>query len=249
MINVNTVYQTVLYILNKEQRGYMTPAEFSSLATQVQLEIFDKYFEDLNIFLRQRQNSNEYANRVKTVEEKISIFERQADITNFDLTQLTRFYKLGSVTYKRSAANPYGPEYPATLEEVTQAEFDLLNKSPLTRPSASFPVFTLRNNTILTTPGITEITVNYIEKPKDVIWGYSIGTNNVYVYDGSSSATPPYYPGNSQTPVSENFGISDIDQTEVILKILQYAGIIIRDPQIIQTAGALAQQEEVAEKT
>ena len=47
-INVNDVYQTVLFILNKEQRGSMTPQEFSSIATQVQLEIFDKYFEDLN---------------------------------------------------------------------------------------------------------------------------------------------------------------------------------------------------------
>ena len=42
-INVNTVYQTVLLILNKEQRGYMTPTEFNSIGTQVQLEIFEKY--------------------------------------------------------------------------------------------------------------------------------------------------------------------------------------------------------------
>jgi len=47
-INVNTVYQTVLSILNKEQRGYMTPDEFNKVGTQVQLEIFEKYFEDLN---------------------------------------------------------------------------------------------------------------------------------------------------------------------------------------------------------
>ena len=45
-INVNTVYQTVLLILNKEQRGYITPTEFNSLGTQVQLEIFEKYFEE-----------------------------------------------------------------------------------------------------------------------------------------------------------------------------------------------------------
>ena len=45
-INVNTVYQTVLNILNKEQRGYMTPAEFDNIATQVQLQVFEKYFED-----------------------------------------------------------------------------------------------------------------------------------------------------------------------------------------------------------
>ena len=164
MINVNTVYQTVLFILNKEQRGYMTPAEFSSIATQVQLEIFDKYFEDLNLFLRQQTNESEYANRVKTVEEKISIFEEQQTLeTPYDLTTLVpNFYKLGSVTYVRSALNPFGPDYAITLEEVTQHEFNLINRSPLTRPSDTFPIFTLRNNRLQISPPITEVTINYI---------------------------------------------------------------------------------------
>ena len=39
-INVDTVYKTVLLILNKEQRGYMTPPEFNRIGTQVQLDIF-----------------------------------------------------------------------------------------------------------------------------------------------------------------------------------------------------------------
>ena len=29
MVSVDTVYQTVLAILNKENRGYMTPQEFN----------------------------------------------------------------------------------------------------------------------------------------------------------------------------------------------------------------------------
>jgi hypothetical protein len=47
-ISVDTVYKTVLLILNKEQRGYMTPDEFNKTATQVQLETFENYFESLN---------------------------------------------------------------------------------------------------------------------------------------------------------------------------------------------------------
>ena len=39
-ISVDSVYKTVLLILNKEQRGYLTPDEFSKIGTQVQLEIF-----------------------------------------------------------------------------------------------------------------------------------------------------------------------------------------------------------------
>jgi hypothetical protein len=252
MINVNTVYQTVLFILNKEQRGYMTPAEFNSLATQVQLEIFDKYFEDLNVFLRQQTNDSEYANRVKTVEEKISIFEEQQTLeTPYDLNTLTPgFYKLGSVTYVRSSLNPFGPNYATTLEEVTQHEFNLINKSPLTRPSDTFPIFTLRNNQLKISPSITELTINYVRKPKNVRWGYTTGSLGQYLYD-ETVYNPPTYPSATDptTAGSTQFELSDIDQTDIILKILQYAGVIIRDPQIVQTATTLQQQDEVAEKT
>jgi hypothetical protein len=51
-ISVDTVYKTVLLILNKEQRGYMTPDEFNKIGSQVQREIFEAYFEDLNQQLR-----------------------------------------------------------------------------------------------------------------------------------------------------------------------------------------------------
>ena len=37
-IDINTVYKTVLLILNKEERGYVTPDEFNKIANQVQLE-------------------------------------------------------------------------------------------------------------------------------------------------------------------------------------------------------------------
>jgi hypothetical protein len=73
-INVDTVYKTVLLILNKEQRGYMTPDEFNKTATQVQLEIFETYFDDLNQQLRVPDNDSEYADRQKSLQEKLSVF-------------------------------------------------------------------------------------------------------------------------------------------------------------------------------
>ena len=62
-INVNTVYQTVLLILNKEQRGYITPDEFNKTATQVQLDIFEQYFDDLNQQLRVPQADVDYSGK------------------------------------------------------------------------------------------------------------------------------------------------------------------------------------------
>ena len=74
-INVNTVYKTVLLILNKEERGYVTPDEFNKIATQVQLEIFEQYGEDLNQQLRVPQTDTDYADRVAAIDEHLSIFK------------------------------------------------------------------------------------------------------------------------------------------------------------------------------
>ena len=75
-INVDLVYKTVLLILNQQQRGYITPDEFSKVGNQVQLGIFEKYMSDLNQQLRIPENDSEYANRVKNIDEKIDIFKR-----------------------------------------------------------------------------------------------------------------------------------------------------------------------------
>ena len=47
-VSVDTVYQRVLAIANKEQRGYITPQEFNLFANQAQMEIFEQYFYDRN---------------------------------------------------------------------------------------------------------------------------------------------------------------------------------------------------------
>ena len=80
-VSVNTVYQTVLYILNKEQRGYVTPAEFNSLAVQVQDEIFNSYFPDANQLNRQNQNntqnSTEFFNMFEDISYKVASFVQE----------------------------------------------------------------------------------------------------------------------------------------------------------------------------
>jgi len=44
MININDVYKTVLVVINKENRGYITPEEFNRLSALAQNEIFEGYF-------------------------------------------------------------------------------------------------------------------------------------------------------------------------------------------------------------
>ena len=75
-ISVDTVYQRVLAIANKEQRGYITPQEFNLFANQAQMDIFEQYFYDIGQFDRRNANDTEYSNMVSLLEEKISAFEK-----------------------------------------------------------------------------------------------------------------------------------------------------------------------------
>ena len=234
-INVDTVYKTVLLILNQQQRGYMTPDEFNKVATQVQLNIFEKYADDLNQQYRNPQNDTEYANRVKNIEENLQYFQKYINnasaagaITGtnpftIDLTVVTDLYRLGSVIYKGEELTQY-----AQRNEITQ-----LLLSPLTQPTTNFPIYLYEEGKLYIYPTsiITadDINISYLKTPADVIWGYGIGTLGQFEYNSGAST---------------NFELNISEQSNVITRILAYAGIIINDPTIIQAAMQETQLEE-----
>jgi len=254
-INVNTVYQTVLLILNKEQRGYITPNEFNKLATQVQLEIFEQYFDDLNQQLRVPGYADEYADRVDHIDEKISIFKTYGTANYYDVSPTgpvtpPYFYlpedvhRIGTIMYKGEQA----------IQSTDRRDYLHLYMSKLTRPSLYYPLYIqegqvtpldpIAPNPALCTDCIrvyvypeeinTDVSISYIRKPQNVIWGYEIGPLGQYIWDGSPGAVGPFIPASG----SINFEIDDTDQTEVILRILTYAGVVIQDPAIVQAAAS-----------
>jgi len=75
------------------------------------------------------------------------------------------------------------------------------------------------------------------------VWAYKVGTLGEYIYE--PTIPPPV--GTIPSTGAQDFEISDVDQTELILKILAYAGVVIRDPQIIQAASAAVQQQDQLE--
>jgi len=65
MVRVDSVYQKVLALANKEQRGYITPQEFNLFADLAQTEIFEQYFYDINQFRRVPGNNHEFSDPLK----------------------------------------------------------------------------------------------------------------------------------------------------------------------------------------
>jgi hypothetical protein len=238
-INVNAVYKTVLLILNQQQRGYMTPDEFNKVATQVQLNIFERYEDDLNQMYRVPQNDTEYANRVKNIEDNLQFFQRTGTTTyvgpHFTLVPGTTtyngaavtdtIYRLGSIIYQDAELTQY-----AQRSELMQ-----ILKSPLTQPTKNFPIYLYENNLLYVYPttiinNVGElITFSYLKAPADITWGYGVGTLGQYEYSSG---------------LSTNFELNVSEQSNVIIRVLAYAGVIINDPTIIQVAQGEIQQEE-----
>jgi hypothetical protein len=250
-INVNTVYQTVLSILNKEQRGYMTPDEFNKVGTQVQLEIFERYFEDLNQQARVPQSDLNYADRLENIDEKVAIFKTfgNASYNNTSPTPTNYFtlpttdsygrsvnlYRIGEVTYKNEVL----------IQRLQRNDFYTSEKSKLTKATETFPTYLYENNYLFIKPDSIRdnVQIEYIRKPSNVIWGFDVGTLGQYVWN------PSEYNSSTNTDGSLNFELHESEQPEVILRILQYAGIIIRDPQIVQAAAQQVQMDEINEKS
>ena len=242
-VSVDTVYRTVLLILNKEQRGYMTPDEFNKTATQVQLEIFNEYFDNLNQQIRIPDNDTEYADRVKNLQEKIAIFQTDGtcvfSVDHFDIPTAADFYKLGTVIYNDDKEVQY----------VQPNELLELNLSPITKPSTYWPVYTYKNFNIRVYPttitGNGVISCTYVRKPYNPRWGFttSPATNYQYVYN------PLQYNPSTQPTGSQNFDLHPTEQTNLIIKILLYSGVIIKDPQIVQAAAQQVQAENINSKS
>lgn len=232
MISIDTVYQRVLAILNKEQRGYITPQEFNLKANQAQLEIFEQYFYDLQQFKRMRDNNTEYSNMVKLIDEKISKFKTSGNLTSSGSHWAfpANLHKLGTVIYNN-----------IEVERVDSREILYLNSSPFAAPTSARPVYVENiNNTnedwgvqVYPTTILTGVSATYVRKPAEAIWSYA-NVDNVPLYNANNSI---------------DFEIHDSEETNLVIKILAYSGVIVRELEVTQLAEAKENKTVSQEKS
>lgn len=240
-ISVDTVYQRVLGILNKEQRGYVTPQEFNLFANQAQLDLFEQYFYDINQFGRVAGNSTEYSDMLNVLNEKINIFETVAEPTRTGsfFNEPTDLYRLGSVVYKNTTTNSFGVASTESIEaeRINANEFLYINSSPLTKPKNVRPLFVASTNGIrvygnseITDP--TEVEFQYIKKPSKVEWKYQMVFGEA-LYDSTYSV---------------DFDLHPSEEVELVVKILELSGILTKDLSVYQVMNQEEQETIQQEK-
>jgi len=231
-VNINTVYQKVLAIANKEKRGYLTPQEFNLFADQAQKEIFEQYFYDLNQFKRVSGNTSEYSDMVDYLEDKISFFQDvDSPVTvgangNIEFsTFIYDIYRLTQVNVKYLENS-----LPVIAEQNTQKDMSVYNDTTLAVHSKKRPVYIRKQNDTIQVypfpnidPLIDQVRIQYTRFPKKPNWAYKI-INQKPFYESSDSI---------------NFELHPSDESELVYRILFMAGVAIEKPQLSQAAAAL----------
>jgi len=236
-IEINRVYQKVLAIANKEQRGYITPQEFNLFADKAQMEIFGLYFHQVNNAERKPKNQMLYSDIVEMTEEKLHPFHVDTTV-NVDatgvLTLPSDVHKLISITRANGTI----------LNPVNKTEINYIDNNPLTKPTLKRSVFVREDvNSLTIFPAPTSSTFNvstnvtndspsetfeaegfevsYYKRPATPNWAYIV-INGKALYNASATDL-------------QDFELHSSEEEEVVSRILVSAGIMMKQPDVQQS--------------
>ena len=256
-VSIDKVYQKVLALANKEQRGYITPQEFNLFADHAQMEIFEQYFYDLDQFQRAPGNDITYSDRVTSVENKISYFKRydqnMSSVTSGwgDVYLEDNPGQGGEDVYKLIAVRlRYAPGESLYVAEEVQvgSEQFLYESSPLAKHSKKRPIYWKRAHSgkgisirIYPRPQISDpydssvdgaVVISYVKAPVKPNWSYVV-INDKPLYNSTNAV---------------DFELHASEETELVYRILALAGVAIEKPQLTQVAAGLGAGQIQQEK-
>ena len=218
-VSIDRVYQKVLALANKEQRGYITPQEFNLFADHAQTTIFEQYFYDLEQFKRRPDSDID-----DLLDQKIQIFKALP-------SQYVDGQGLPSTTYQ--IENVYWQENPPGtkirgVQRIEKGELAAIKSSPLLSASIT-PSYYISSDKIYFTKQINggAFYVNIINKPLVPNWTYLISGESALYNAGDVNL--------------QDFELHSSEQNNLVIKILQLAGVTIKDFNLTQVAA----QEEV----
>jgi len=210
MVSINTVYQKVLAFANKEQRGYITPQEFNLFADQAQKEIFEQYFYDLDQAYRSPGRQESYGDTAEHINAKIGFFKTTGSGDNLpaDLHRLGVVFSSSGLSYTRQC------------EEVDRKEYYDRIGSYLTKPTMYNKVYIRLTGTKINLYPSGSASYAYTRKPGKPSWGYVV-VNERAMYDSSNT---------------DNFELHSSEESELVYRILAFAGISMQKPGLTQAA-------------
>jgi hypothetical protein len=165
MVSVKRVYEVLKDLANKEQRGFISPSEFNSMAPVAQMAIYRKMWGEV-LAAEQLRMSNDGArdlSKARDVREELTLYLK----SNLKFNYPDDFYKL-------SSAKTYGSVLMGTTTslpiEITYDPFriDYMLKSTLSAPSLERPVILVADKLEVYPNSIKKIDIRYYKLPEGI---------------------------------------------------------------------------------
>lgn len=224
---IDLVYKTLLTIINKENQGYVSPTEFNLLANNVQNEIFRSYFEDENIDKNKENRgltNRGYSHLSFNQRQRITMFAAIDDIIGtsngiacvYDLPEDLYFIEHDGISTKTGKV----------LDEVERSSVARLLGTEVA-PTLTYPVYEDYGNQIHVFPQtLNQVNIRYIRTPKKPNWTYFVlGTGQEM-----------FNPANADY---QDFELHESEFSNIVLRLLSYFGVNLREAEVIQIAEAL----------
>jgi len=227
MISINYIRNATLFILNKNNLGYIGVSEFDIFCGLAVRDIYENLFYQYNQFINKqnkRLTGSEYSNIPKNIQEQIDHYASYTNDANF-------VYDSNKGTWSYTGNDLYRVENLSLVEIATQKKIDVelvsksqlnvLKNSPMTTPSLLFPAYTKimdEFKVVPTVPSTHTLELFYLRSPRNPKWTYTNVAGN-----------PVFNPSASD--------LQDIDLHESLMipfltKVLSYCGLSIREPEI-----------------
>ena len=234
-MTIDEVYRLVQTFANKEQRGFITPSEFNLLAKQAELELYNKRLSLIKEKNPTRKSQGIYAEGLTPELAKQDI-SRFFSFVRRNVGSATQSYQGGSasvdadyienIMYSQDESFNIATNIP--IEIVEAKDVNQVLRSSLVSPSMMYPI------ALMTKTSGNGIQLNIFPENilSIVIYYYYYDNVNSPKWSYATVAGKPVYDVTS----SRQFSISPRVHGELVIKILEYLGVTIREADVVQYA-------------
>ena len=227
-ISIDTIYQRVLTLTNKENRGYITPQEFNLLANQAQMSIFESYFYTKNLRDKQdlgKTNEVDESDIGELLDAKLAPFESNEFVAGGHTFPSTvnvnnvahEVFQTGLVYLGDEVCQKVKPAEAQRFKGSIRHMATTANQSPIyTNNRVTGRDISVYAGSI--TPSSAPVTVQCFRVPTTVNWAYVV-VSDVALYNAS---------------VSVDFELHVSEEDTLTNKILELSGVVINKPGLAQ---------------
>lgn len=234
MISINRARNTVLFLLDKNNRGFISPEKFDTFCYLAQMDLFENLFFQYNKWKlneNKHLSTTEFGDIPKNIEEQIDTFSEYSTTDNFTYDATKDIWSfLGTDLYRSeglSLVYPNGKKIDVELVSKGTELNNLIN-SKLNAPTITYPIGTKIGlgfrifPKVPTSPTGYELELFYIRTPKTPKWTYTnVGGNPMY---------------NAGASDKQDIELDESLYSAFITKVLSYCGVSIKEQDVVAIA-------------